>query len=124
MNRRKLLISSFAWVLGLAITHEKSVVSSVFGLLESGKLCRRQRVHFAQVGQVYVALPNTLIKLPLGASDGSIVHVIVDQNSLLSPCQIIHETGTILNEVGPVDLDTLAILRFKFDVHSNNWTLS
>jgi len=66
---------------------------------------------------------DTIVKMPLSAQHGDKVHLVVESQSLHSPCKLICAHSSIVGEKDPLILDQIATVVFTYDAYKQDWVL-
>jgi hypothetical protein len=118
MKRRKFLLSL---LIIAPMTYLSSEVQS-FTFLE--KFIFGSKTKQLASNGIYLASKNTVFVLPSAPNHGDVVRIVVDHNSLLSVCKLRSNGATIAGDKSDLSLDSLAIVKFKFDAHNRDWKIS
>lgn len=66
---------------------------------------------------------ESVVKMPVNAKHGDLVHLIVEGSSLKNPCQLICNHSSITGDREPLVLDQIATIVFKYDAFKKDWVL-
>jgi hypothetical protein len=118
MERRQ-FVKAFFCQLGLGL--------SLAGLAKTGfaKVIHQEvKTIKLSSGQIIIAEPGAVVFLPENPSNGDVVTIIVDPNSVLNPCKLQSIASSIGGDQNHLILDTIANFRLQFLSSKNDWVLS
>ena len=108
MERRNFLISALASL----------------GVFLMGKVQAKSKCVYLDPNKVYIAKPSTFFILPAAPADGDTIQLVVDKESLTSPCELQGQMAKIVGEFQPLTLDSLAVFKLRYNALQNDWQIT
>jgi hypothetical protein len=121
MNRRACLMTLASAAVFVVGCNKLNILSTLPHLARYFQSSRKTK--YIQSGEIYIAEADTIVCMPKSARDGDIVHIVIDKNSLHSPCIVKYRSGKVAGAREPLVLDSLAILKFEYQSTPNDWRI-